>query len=395
MVIEQLVTWGLGGLGGLAALGWCALHTMGTLALSRVPRLSLSKESQSEQLPSLSVVVAACNEVETIEAALRSLLGQDYPDFEVVIVDDRSTDGTGDLVERIARSNERVTAIHVTELPSGWLGKVNALRRGMEVASGHYVLFTDADVHFSPDSLRAAMLLAVAEELDHLTLLPHLQGSSLLHGALMQAFFVGYVRRTAGRPGLVTRKTPFGYGAFNLVRRKAFERTDGFEWFRMEVLDDLALGALMVKSGMRSGFAVAPDALRILWYPGLSAALRGFEKNMFGGLAGYRLGRLLGFAIGSVFLGVGPLLVFFQTGAPYLWLLPGVAFLCLFAEAVAARVRFGMPLTPSLMAPVTHILAAYAMIRGGLACTRRGGILWRGTLYPIDELRAGRRVSFP
>ncbi len=280
-----LEDWVLVGIGGLFAIGWCVLHTIGAFALARVPCLSLSSQRTSERFPSLSVVIAACNEAATLEAAIQSLVAQDYSDLEIVIVDDRSTDGTGDLVERIVACSERVKAIHITDLPAGWLGKVNALRCGMEIARGKYILFTDADVHFSPGTLKSAMNLVITENLDHLTLFPRLLGRSLLHRALMQAFFVGYVRRTKGACDLVHPKTSFGYGAFNLVRRDAFERTQGFEWFRMEILDDLALGTLMKRSGMRSGFAVAFDALSIVWYPGLRATIRGFGKNIVGGLA--------------------------------------------------------------------------------------------------------------
>ena len=184
-----LESWILVGVGGLSAIGWRVLHAIGAFALARVPRLSLSSEQTSERFPSLSVVIAACNEVETLETAIQSLLAQDYSGLEIVIVEDRSTDGTGDLVERLAASSERIKAIHITDLPTGWLGKVNALRRGLDIANGKYILFSDADVHFSPSCLKAAMKLVITEELDHLTLFPRLLGKSLLHRALMQAFF--------------------------------------------------------------------------------------------------------------------------------------------------------------------------------------------------------------
>ena len=223
--------WLLAGLGVLATLGWCALHLMGALSLSRVPVLPAGAPATTE--PTLSVVIPARNEIETLEAAVTSLLKQDYPDLQLVLVDDRSDDGTGDLVDRIAASSENVIAVHVAELPSGWLGKVNALRLGMEGARGDYVLFTDADVHFSRGSLRAAMNLAVSEELDHLTLLPRLRGTSLLHGALMHEFFVGYI---GARPAFEISSTARDLSAtvlstWSVVMRSSEPRAStGFAW---------------------------------------------------------------------------------------------------------------------------------------------------------------------
>ena len=127
----------------------------------------------------------------------------------------------------------------------------------------------------------------------------------------------------------------------------------------------------MQKSGMRSGFAVAPDALQLVWYPGLVATLGGFEKNAVGGLGRYSLGRLLGMALGSAVLGIGPFLVLFQTRMLFLWGLPALALLGLLAESVVARWRFGMPLASALLSPASHVFMAYALIHSGLVCFRR------------------------
>ena len=151
----------------------------------------------------------------------------------------------------------------------------------------------------------------------------------------------------------------------------------------------------MQSSGMRSGFAVAPDALQLVWYSGLADALRRFEKSIVGGLGCYRLGRLLGMGLGSAVLGIGPFLVLVQTRLLSLWLLPALTLLCLLAESVMARWRFGMPLASGLPSLASHFFMAYALIRSGIVCFRRGGIPWRDTFYSLDDLREGQRVSFP
>jgi glycosyltransferase involved in cell wall biosynthesis len=382
----------LGGVGALAALAWCALHGLGAYALARVPRLPPAPPEDAAP-PSLSVIVPACDEADTLEPALRSLLAQDYPGLEIVLVDDRSTDGTGAVVDLLAAADPRVKAVHVRELPPGWLGKVNALRRGAELATGRYLLFTDADVHFAPGALHRALAFAVAHRLEHLTLIPRLRCTSLLQGALMNAFFAGYVRRTLGR-ALGEAPTPFGFGAFNLVDRAAFEATEGFAWLRMDVLDDIALGALMQGAGRRAGLATATDALEVLWYPTARDAVRGFGKNMFGGLAGYRPGVAAAMVLASLWLGVGPALAAFGTGVWYAGAL-AAALGALGVESWVLHRRFTLPLGASLLAPLTHLLGAWAMTRSAWVCWRAGGVRWRGTFYPLAELRAGRRVSFP
>ncbi|MCX5673257.1 MAG: glycosyltransferase, partial [Planctomycetota bacterium] len=112
-----------------------------------VPRLEEVRPPEPAAWPKLSVIVPACNEADKIEPAMRTLLAEDYPDLEILAVDDRSTDATGDIIDRLAAEDPRVRAIHVKELPAGWLGKVHALDRGFQESRGRFVLFTDADVH--------------------------------------------------------------------------------------------------------------------------------------------------------------------------------------------------------------------------------------------------------
>ena len=141
-------------------VAWAALGATSSLLLlygavmlvRRCPQLGQLYSPDPPSWPALSVVVPARDEARTIEPALASLLAQDYPGLEVVLVDDRSTDGTSAIIDRLAASNPQIAAVHVRELPAGWLGKVHALQRGFERARGDFVLFTDADIHFAPVS---------------------------------------------------------------------------------------------------------------------------------------------------------------------------------------------------------------------------------------------------
>lgn len=382
------------GIGILTCLAWCHFRVLGALGLKRMPVLA-PPLPPGLPLPRLTVIVAALDEADTLEPALRSLLAQDYPGLELVLVNDRSTDGTGALMEEIAAGDPRVRVVHVTELPAGWLGKVNALRLGYAQASGDYVLFTDADIHYAPGALRAALGLAAAEGLDFLALLPRLRSNGFWHGAFMQAASISFVRFSGAWRGLTASKRPIGVGAFNLVRRAAFEATEGFAWFRMEVVDDVALGALMKQAGHRCGFAYAAGQLEVLIYPSIPVAVRGLEKNLYSVIGRYQPLRVGLTVLAMLLILFGPLLVFAVPGRPWLLLFPMLALLALVLEAITATRRFGWPLLPGLLAPLTDLVAAYALARSAWVCHRQGGICWRGTLYPLAALRAGRRVSFP
>ena len=159
------------------ALG-CGLwlwRAWGTVRMIRaLPILAEDDSPQPHRWPRVSVVVPARDEADQIESAMASLLAQDYPDLQILLVDDRSSDGTGEVMDRLARSDPRVRAEHLTSLPEGWLGKVHALQRGLDLADGEYVLLTDADVHYRPDTIRRAMRYCLAERADHVAGLPEL-----------------------------------------------------------------------------------------------------------------------------------------------------------------------------------------------------------------------------
>jgi hypothetical protein len=385
----------------VGGLAWCGLHLVGAVALLRVARLAPAP-AHATTLPSVTVVVPARNERSRLAATARSLLAQRYPGrLDVILVDDDSSDGTTDLIAQLAREaresadGRRVTAVRIDELPAGWLGKAHALAVGARAATGDYLLFTDAGVRFTPDAIATAIAFATERNLDHLTLLPRFDHRGALHAGLMQAFFVGYLRRTGGRRDLGQRSPPFGFGAFNLVRRAAFEATEGFEWLRMDILDDLALAALMRRSGATAGFAVADRSIACSWYDDLAAALRGFEKNAFGGVAGYHPVRAAGLVVTLALLPVAPLLGLIAAPSATTWALAHAAAGALVLEALAARLRFGFPLNSGLVAPLTHWLMVAAVVRGGMRALRRGSVVWSGREYPLAELRRGRRVSFP
>jgi cellulose synthase/poly-beta-1,6-N-acetylglucosamine synthase-like glycosyltransferase len=380
----------------------CALWVVGLgyliISIKRLPALRGQHTPVPAVWPRLSVLIPACNEAANLESAVATLLQQDYPDLEIILVDDRSTDGTGEIIERLARENPRIRAVHVETLPRGWLGKVHALHRGVERASGDWLLFTDADVHFGAAILRRAVALVLHQRVDHLALIPRtIQKSFWLELAVNTfglLFFITTRAASVNRPG---SKAFVGIGAFNLVNAERFHRTPGFEWLRLEPGDDVGLGMMVKQSGGTTRLAFAYEDLSLQWYPSVTAMFKGLEKNLFGPGSRYRWWLML------IQVGV----IWALVAAPYVSLALGLAhglapLWTAGAAAISMQLIFPVCFVADrktkgfilLLFPVGVLLITAMMLRAGYQCLKNGGIDWRGTHYPIDQLRAGQRVKF-
>jgi hypothetical protein len=383
---------------GLPGLLWIAI-ARGAWRLRDVPALGRPPCAPPDAWPSLSVVVAARNEAHTIEPALASLVAQDYPGLEIVLVDDRSTDGTGAVIDGMARTDARVTALHVRELAPGWLGKVHALQCGLEGSRGEFVLLTDADVHLAPGTLRSAMALVVARGLDHLAAIPRF----LPTRRLVDVEVVDMLRALltvllppwpVSEPG---SRAFFGIGAFNLFRREAFARTPGFPDLRMETADDVGVGMVLKQGGAACAVVSAFDLVSVTWHRTLADIFRGSEKT-YATMADCSAIRMVLMAAASVWVEIAPLagaaLAVSGTG-PVLRVVGGGVAVCFgLANVLFARFMRGY-LVAGLLTPLIEPLTVSTVLRAAWLGWRRDGIHWRGTHYSSAELRAGRRVRIP
>ena len=367
-----------------AVRGFRGLQRLGDMPLAR-----------PDTWPTLSVIVPALNEARTIEVALNSLVATSYPKLEVIAVDDRSTDGTGAIIDRLAAQSARLRALHITELPDRWLGKVHALHRGAVEASGEWVLFTDADVHFAPGALEGAIAAAEGGALDHLAIFPRVHAPGLALQAVITSFAVGFSLLIRPHQARNPRsRAAVGVGAFNLVRRSAFDRTPGFEWLRMEVADDVGLGLMLKQHGGRSDCAVGYDQIAIEWYPTVSALVRGLEKNSFGPISGYSLVRFLLVLIVVALFSVAPFVLPFVAPAPWAMALSATALVLWHLVHIGTSMMSGHGVIAGLLGPsVGGAVMFLTTIRSAWRFARQGGTIWRGTFYSATDLRAGRRLK--
>ncbi|MGM0554896.1 MAG: glycosyltransferase [Myxococcota bacterium] len=382
----------------LASTGWVLVYAKSIRGGASFPELDDLDLTEPDDWPTLSVIVPACNEADTIEPALRSLSNVDYPYLEIIAVDDRSDDATGEIIDRLAAEDERILPIHIEELPDGWLGKTHALHQGVQAASSDWLLFTDADVHFKPDALRRALAAAINARMDHLTLVPDVHTSGLWGSALYETF--GLLMMLSTRLDEVANPESdafMGIGAFNLVRAATIDEGLGFEHIRMEIADDFGVGLLVNQVDGRTGAAYAPNCLDLEWYPSLGAMIRGMRKNSFAVMCQFSYLRATALiAVGLAFV-LGPLAgiaagVMWPAAALVPWASVGSAFASLLVHAVFFAKIWNRPLLAQLLIPVGQLIALWTIARSAGHYYRTGGVEWRGTHYDIDELRENQRI---
>ena len=351
-------------------------------------------------MPRVSIIVPARNEAEHIDAALVSLLQLDYPDYEVIAVDDRSEDATGAIMDRVnsewrergEASHHRLKVLHVSELPPGWLGKVHAMWKAAQQATGEWLLFTDADVVFRSDALMRAMVYAERERADHVVLFPTMVMHTIGERMMMAFFQSQFV--FAHRPWKVAdpkSRDAMGVGAFNLVRRSVYEKIGTYATLRMAVLDDMMLGELVKQGGFRQRCVFGHNLLRLRWVVGTFGMVRGLTKNFFAILR-FNVVFAIAAICGVLLINVGPFVG--------VWLAQGWARIGYgLALAAIAAMYWGMASMSDIsvmyffLHPIAALLFAFAMARSVVVTLARRGVEWRGTFYPLPELKQFEKTS--
>jgi len=344
-------------------------------------------------MPRVSIIVPARDEQEHVEAALASFAAQDYENLEIITVNDRSRDATGQIMDRAAqqaiaaRPGLRFEVIHIRELPAGWLGKTHAMWQAATRATGDWILFTDADVKLRSDALRRAIAYAEQVKADHLVLFPthalKTVGERMVLAGFGMLFVFGH------RPWKVSdpkAKDSIGVGSFNLVRRSVYESIGSFRALRLEVVDDIKLGELVKRWGFSQHNVLGPGLLDLHWGKGARGIVQNLTKNLFAVLD-YRWPRALGACFLLLVLNVFPFLG--------VWRAPGwskTAFAIAIAAIAALYAGMDPRISPAyaLLHPVNSMIIAYALLRSVVSTMWHGGVVWRGTKYPLEQLR-GRR----
>jgi glycosyltransferase involved in cell wall biosynthesis len=380
--------------GWLIALLWLLKSLAAAFGLPRIPNLLDPQHNQSPLgTPSITIIVPARNEAADIAATLHSLLAQDYSNLQIIAVNDRSTDDTGRIIDTIASQHpEKLRALHVIELPDGWLGKTHAMALAARQAPTDYLLFTDADVLFHPTVIRLALANAVASRADHFVLVP----TTIIHRwdeAAVLGFFQIFSLWGA-RPWRIadpkSKRDAVGIGAFNLLRREAYIEIGGFESLRMEIVEDLGLGRRVKRACLAQRIAFGRGLVSLHWASGINGLVSIMTKNLWAAFRFYISLALLGCLWLIAFCVAPAVALFFEhTRIP--------AILTFTAVALAYRLlsrHSGISTWNVLFFPFAALVFVFALLRSMFITLQQGGVVWRGTFYPLAELRKNAAPLF-
>ena len=357
-----------------------------TFAVGLNKMRKLADVSISDACPLISIIVPACNEEKNISRSVLSLLAQEYENLEIIVVNDRSTDTTSQVLGDIQRRYSGLIVHEIDTLPKGWMGKSHALSVGAALATGEYLVFTDADVVMAPTTIGRSLAYMVDKQLDHLTLIFKNMTRGWLLNSLILDSAIGLM--VIFKPWLAHQKGTrwyIGIGAFNMVRRAAYNAVGGHESFKMHPVDDMMLGRTIKEHHYSQDCLLAYDFVAVPWYDSVGEMIKGLEKNMFS-LVHYRV-VLLPFALLAIII-------------PSIWPLWGAIFgpadvqaVCLVTVIIRLLSfyqglwRQGLPgwYLPGCL--VTPYISCYIIIKSAFVTLKNGGISWRGQHYPLAELR--------
>jgi glycosyltransferase involved in cell wall biosynthesis len=391
-MILEVVGWTAGVILGLA---WFSRIVDAAIGMPRIADVALPEWDRRPLTPfgepRISIIVPARNEEHDIRATLESLLALDYSNFEIIAVNDRSTEATGERMEEVAGTVEaqgRLRVVHVSELPPGWMGKTHAMWTAAKKATGDWLLFTDADVLFKPDSVRRVLAYAEAEKADHVVLFPRMimkrAGERMMISFFQALFVFGHRPWKVADPDADDH---MGVGAFNMVRRSVYEAVGTYQALRMEVLDDMKLGKVVKKAGYAQRNVFGEDLISLHWGNGAFGIVSNLTKNFFAILS-FQWPRTVASVFALAFLNLVPFLgVLLAHGwarLPY-----AIAVLSLFGIYCGMSRRSDVAPYYFFLHPVSTTLFMYTLLRSMVHTLANDGIVWRGTKYPLEDLRKG------
>jgi glycosyltransferase involved in cell wall biosynthesis len=373
----------------LAAVVWPAIGVGAYASYRRCKSVVPEREFDADprKHPRISVVIPARNEEADIEATIRGVLAQPGVAVEVIVVNDHSTDRTGEIIQRLAHEDPRVRALHDPPLREGWLGKANAMRYASEFATGDFIVFTDADISHKPGSFLAAVHEMQENQLQLLSMLPLFHWETLWENAAAPAFLLAMTNFLSGPIHDPESEDALAIGAFIMVDAEVYRAVGGHEGVKSQMLDDVMLARFFKSKGHRTAFRVAPQCLSVRMYNGVRAVYYGCIKNCLA-------------VFGDNFIMAVPLAVTFGIGAASVLLAPfiGLVLQSPLLVGLGLFVYFEVWLTmllarsymkTNLAKLAGWFLGAPVLLAGAVMAMYQavfhGSVLWRGRAIRVTE----------
>ncbi|HEX8323339.1 MAG TPA: glycosyltransferase family 2 protein [Tepidisphaeraceae bacterium] len=386
------IAYGLLGPGAWAFFLFVAIKGRGRLALRRGTTPAIDAP------PRVSVIVPCRNEAAGIESCLRSVLAQDYPDFSLIAVDDRSDDGTADVIDRLAAAEPRLTALHVRdgELPAGWLGKPNAVCRGVREADGQWLVFIDSDTTLAPSAVREAVAIGLSRGFDLVSFVPRFVGSGFWDSLLtpLCGMATGGMYSMHWANAHLRPQTAFACGQFIATRREAYEQIGGHEALRDSAGEDVEMARRMKRAGLKPRLGWGMDLVTTRMYASLGEIFRGWGRNFIAASRG-KPWRVLG-AIGFLLLCTLTVWPALAIGLAHdvplngrVWLGLGLLHVVLITLALVDGYRWGRSnAVYALLWPLGTLMLLAVFVRSLYQSGRRQ-VVWRGVRYDLKPASNG------
>jgi chlorobactene glucosyltransferase len=390
-------------LAGAAMVYWIVVLAVVLLLRPKIPRISDALAGPLPgRWPPVSIVVPAHNEERVIEACARSLLASDYPDLEVIFVLDRCTDRTRALLAGFEVSapaaagkppGPRLRVIENNHCPEDWAGKCNAARVGADAATGDYLLFTDADVSFDPQLVRASVASAIAGGRGLLSLLPTLTTERWFERVVQPVAAMTLLRiYPIDRVNRDERRRPFANGQFMLFERRVYQLIGGHAAVKDDLLEDIAFARVVEGAGERGAIAVADGMLVVNMYGSLDAMQTGW-KRIFIEACKRKPSRLRQhaarlFTVGQIapIVQVLAIVAGLLHGGPLGWLAIGLVLVGLLTQALALALIYAMsrsPISGAIFYPLGALVVAKALWDGARDLESGKPIRWGGRAYVL------------
>lgn len=380
----------------LVAVGWFLMSLVAYLDLRFYPPL-LPDPSLTPSFPRVSVIIPARNEERNIERCLSSVLAQDYPEFEVIVVDDESSDRTPLLVEALAACDPRLRLIRGAPIPPGWVGKGWALYQGHQQAQGEYLILLDADTRLYPHAILTLVNFVRKNPVDLLNPIPRFVQVTFWEKVLGPLLW-GMVRLRF--PWIVVNQPwipdNMAFGPLLFIRKEVYDAVEGHRRVAHDILEDVALSRLLKENGYTTMVVSGKHLFEIRMYHSLREIVQGWTKTAYGAM-GYNPFLMVAAILGSFFLATQP---FFTVivgislyGLSSLWTMLGLIQVCaLYLRRLLDNCENEYPLWTLLFHPLGMLVIHYMQL-SSMWRYHFGSFLWKGRRYRRPAIPRG--ISFP
>ena len=376
-------------------IAWVSLISSMYKSFTKTPYLDRFKNS-SNQTPKVSIILPARNEEKFIGKCLESFVQQDYTNYEIISVDDSSTDKTWEIIEKYAKSNEKIIPVKAKSKPNGWMGKNWACMEGFKHANGDLLLFTDADTRYSEKVLSLSVSHLLSEKLDVLTVIPRLlclDNITKITLPMLSVFL--HSRYSALNVNNPKKGIGYFFGSFFIIKKEVYEKIGTHEKVKHEIIEDGALGKITKESGFALKMVRGEHLLDAVYSRSQQEMWNGLQRLMvplYHQNKSYAVGVF--FAVLFILFIPIPFLIYsliFVSPNDYTSFLPlflsAIFSTCSIFTAAFMETRMGLNLKSvfGLLAPIGSLIVTCGFLSGILQANKSSAVSWRGRKYSVKE----------